>query len=158
MTDRLTPLDPQRAWQQVLQNERNRAERFAEALAPNKAALFTALDQTGITAVTVTFDGYGDSGQIESVDARRGEMPADLPDIEVILYHPRWDGSDLEARTGGLRQSIEDLCYQLLRETHAGWENNEGAYGDFTFDAAARSIALDYNERFETSEYHGHAW
>ena len=31
--------------------------------------------------------------------------------------------------------------------THDGWENSDGAYGDFTFDVAERTITLDYNER-----------
>jgi hypothetical protein len=39
---------------------------------------------------------------------------------------------------------------------HGGWENNEGAYGEFTFDVAQRTITLDYNERVETSEYSQH--
>ena len=39
----------------------------AEELRPeNKAALFRVLEAAGVTAVTVAFDGYGDSGQIES--------------------------------------------------------------------------------------------
>jgi hypothetical protein len=51
---------------------------------------------------------------------------------------------------------VEALVYAFLAETHGGWENNEGAYGDFTFTVADRSIILDYNERIETSEYTQH--
>lgn len=158
MSNTQPPLDAQAIWGCACQQERNRVALFAEALHPNKTALFAALAAVGITAMTVTFDGYGDSGQIESIDARRGEAQAELPVIEVTLFHPAWDGSALEARTAPLRESIEALCYMLLHDSHCGWENNEGAYGDFSFDVAARTIQLDYNERFQTSEYHGHSW
>jgi hypothetical protein len=57
-----------------------------------------------------------------------------------------------------LTQAIEQLAYDFLRETHAGWENNEGAYGDFHFDVTERSITLNYNERIETSEYTQHVF
>ena len=48
------------------------------------------------------------------------------------------------------------LVPNALAQTHGGWENNEGAYGEFTFDVAQRTITLDYNERVETSEYSQH--
>jgi hypothetical protein len=45
--------------------------RLSESIhAGNKAALFDALARTGITIVTVSFDGYGDSGQIEEIQAK----------------------------------------------------------------------------------------
>ncbi len=43
----------------------------------------------------------------------------------------------------------------LKKRTMAG-ENNEGAYGEFTFNVPARSITLDYNERYEDSHYTQH--
>jgi hypothetical protein len=40
-------------------------ERLHAELQPlNKAALFEALSAVGVTLVVVSFDGYGDSGQI----------------------------------------------------------------------------------------------
>jgi hypothetical protein len=38
-------------------------------------------------------------------------------------------------------------------DTHCGWENNDGAYGDFIFDVAKRTITLDFNERYTASDY-----
>ncbi|MGH6740433.1 MAG: DUF6878 family protein, partial [Bradyrhizobium sp.] len=51
---------------------------------------------------------------------------------------------------------IERLVYDLLTDTHCGWENNDGAYGDFIFDVAERTITLDYNERYTESNYTQH--
>ena len=44
-------------------------DREAELRPANQERLFDALSTAGITHVTVTFDGEGDSGQIESISA-----------------------------------------------------------------------------------------
>ncbi|OZA04478.1 MAG: hypothetical protein B7Y02_16365, partial [Rhodobacterales bacterium 17-64-5] len=49
------------------------AVREAELRPANKDRLFDALTAAGISHVTVTFDGEGDSGQIESIAAWSGE-------------------------------------------------------------------------------------
>ena len=59
---------------------------------------------------------------------------------------------NIERQTQPIRDAIETLAYDFLDKTQSGWENNEGAYGDFTFDVAARTITLDYNERRTESE------
>ncbi len=50
------------------------------------------------------------------------------------------------------------LAYDFLEETHDGWENSDGAYGDFIFDVAERTITLDYNERHMESDYSQHVF
>ena len=57
-----------------------------------------------------------------------------------------------------MKEAIERLAYDFLEETHGGWENNEGAYGNFLFDVTERTITLNYNERIETSEYTQHVF
>ena len=47
----------------------------------------------------------------------------------------------------------------LLRKPdglHEGGSTSDGAYGEFTFDVAARSIALDYNERYTATNGYQH--
>lgn len=130
---------------------------LCETLRPaNKAALFDALAAAGITSVLVHFDGYGDSGQIEDIDVMAGDQPAKLPSCEIELASIAHDSDAVEQYKLTVRQAIENQVYDLLRETHCGWENNEGAYGDFTFNVAERTITLDYNERVESSEYTQH--
>jgi hypothetical protein len=53
--------------------ERERARLAAEVRPANKAAVFDTLARAGITLVTVGFDGSGDEGQIESIDAFAGD-------------------------------------------------------------------------------------
>lgn len=129
------------------------------ALRPaNKAAVFAALAGAGIATVVVTFDGYGDSGQIESIDTRSSDADVPLPEETIAIVGIVWGRSEPEARTLSVREAIEHLVYDALSETHGGWENNEGAYGEFVFDVPALEIRLDYNERITSSEYYAHTF
>lgn len=129
--------------------EQRRARRaLADAARPaNKAALFDALAGAGITAVIVAFDGSCDEGQIESITAFVGEAAVDLPPGLIAISQPRRDGSEVDVETCPPAEAIETLAYDCLEETHGGWEINDGAFGTFTFDVAARTVQLDYNER-----------
>ncbi|MGE3989263.1 DUF6878 family protein [Pseudorhodoplanes sp.] len=133
--------------------------KLCESIRPeNKTAVFDALARAGITRVEVTFDGYADSGQIEDVAAKTGDKDVALPPVSMELARAEWGSSDIVRTTHPMAEAIERLAYDFLRETHIGWENNEGAYGDFYFDVAERTITLNYNERVETSEYTQHVF
>jgi hypothetical protein len=55
-----------------------------------------------------------------------------------------------------LEGAVEELVYDLLSDTHSGWQDNDGAYGEFCIDARARAIHLEFNERFTSSELYTH--
>jgi hypothetical protein len=132
---------------------------LADAIRPaNKAALFEALASAGITAVTVQFDGCGDSGQVESIEARMGENLVDLPDAKIEIARSHWGNPEIERSAFSIRDAVEQIAYEFLEETHFGWENNDGAYGEFTIDVAERSITLDYNERISEAIYSQHVF
>lgn len=133
--------------------------KLCESIRPeNKAAVFDALALAAITSVEVTFDGYGDSGQIEDVAAKAGDKGVALPAVSVELARAEWGSSDIVRTTHPMPQAIEQLAYDFLEETHSGWQDNQGAYGDFVFDVAERTITLNYNERIETFEYTQHVF
>ena len=135
------------------------AERRAriDALRPgNKDRLFDGLAAAGITHVTVTFDGEGDSGQIESIAAWAGEAEVEFPAVEIPYAALTWDNPEVEMRQLSLQDVAEQLASDFLSDTYGGWENNDGAYGEFCFDAAARTIHLEFNERFTSSELYTH--
>lgn len=130
-------------------------EERANALHPaNKAALFAALAAAGITRVTVTFDGYGDSGQIEGIAAKAGDSDAELPDTPVELAGTSFGSDEIVRTTNPLPDAIEAFCYRVLESKHGGWENNEGAFGEFVLDVATGTVEFDFNYRIETSENH----
>jgi len=140
--------------------ERYRAwETEAASFIPgNKDRLFTVLASAGVTRVVVTFDGQGDSGHIEDVTAFNGGAQIALPKtpVEIITRHYGADAPHVEVSPAA--EAIETLAYHLLANTHGGWENNEGAFGEFVFDVEQGAISLEFNERYESSERYDHAW
>lgn len=138
--------------------EREQTRLADELLPANKTALFDALAAAGIEIVTVTFDGYGDSGQIENIEAKIGDDTVELPPTQIEVARPVWGSSEIERETQPVREAIETMAYAFLGQTHGGWENSDGAYGDFIFDVAGRSVTLDYNERHMESDFSQHVF
>lgn len=132
---------------------------LCESVRPvNKLAVFDALAKASITSVRIDFDGCGDSGQIESISACAGSDVVEFPPDEItVIIVDEGDLSTTERRLS-LNDAIETLAYDFLEQTHGGWENNEGAWGEFCFDVSDRTITLDFNERIETSEYTQHVF
>jgi hypothetical protein len=114
----------------------------------NKTALFDALAAATITEVHVDFDGEGDSGQINSIAPFRGDEPVVLLQSTVTIQTVSWDSTEPVTTQSGLEEAIETLCYSYLEETHGGWENDDGAYGQFRLDVAKRTIELEFNGRY----------
>jgi hypothetical protein len=130
----------------------------AELQPLNKAALFDALAVAGVTLIVVNFDGYGDSGQIENVEVKTGDTVVPMPEATIEIAEAAWDQPEPNRSAISIADAIERLVYDFLTDTHCGWENNDGAYGDFTFDVAERTITLDYNERYTASDYSQHVF
>ena len=127
-------------------------------LSENKTALFDALANAGIDTVEVTFNGYADSGQVdEAVIAGEG-ADADLRLVNIEIARVERGSPAVVHETLSAKDAIEKLVYDLLQQTYAGWEINQGAYGDFLFDVGDRTVTLNFNERIETSEYTQHVF
>jgi len=159
MTTNTSQSDPDAGQAASLAKYQDHARRAAEVWPANKAVLFDALARAGITSVIVNFDGYGDSGQIEQVEVRAGDATAELPAHQIEFVDPvLGDPQKVERSTHTLSDAIETLVYAFLEQSHSGWEDNDGAYGDFTFDVGNRTITLDYNERYTESDYSCHTF
>ena len=124
----------------------------------NKTALFDALATARIDTVEVTFNGYADEGQIDGAVTDGEGADTDLHSINVEIVRVEWGSQRVTRQTLSVKDVIEKLVYDLLEQTYSGWEDNQGAYGDFLFDVAERTITLNFNERIETSEYTQHVF
>jgi hypothetical protein len=130
----------------------------AEANVLNKAAVFDALVAAEVTRVTAEFDGEGDSGQLNDIAAYSGETRVTLPLTSITLHQARLNTNGLTTHTATLKNAVETLSYDYLEQEYAGWENNDGAYGEFIFDVAAREIHLEMNVRFSDTTQHNHTF
>ena len=100
------------------------------------------LKNCGVVRVDIQYDGCGDSGQIEGIRYLNGEDEAIHPIGQIDFTE---DG-------------ILDLFYDLLEVRHPGWENNDGAFGEFAWDLAADTLTHTHNSRFtdyDTEEHEG---
>src|SRR3546814_11563983 len=93
-------------------------KRAAELHPANKASLFAALRHAGITTVVVTFDGSGDSGQIEDIQAHAGDQLADIPTTPGEIPRPDFPATQPERLTETLRKATETPAYAFLDQTH----------------------------------------
>jgi hypothetical protein len=119
-----------------------------EAWKLNKDEFFAALAAAEISLITVTFDGEGDSGQITNVEAYMADNLVALPTSAISLRSLQWNSDEVTVEQKPLQAAIEILCYDFLLQEHGGWENNDGAYGEFTFDVAARTVELEFHGRY----------
>lgn len=123
-----------------------------------KDILFDLLEPTKVKKFTVSFDGNGDSGQIEDISLDKNILEMKVEGVKVpngIRYSP--NGSEqLWEDANTLNDVIDSICYESLEKVCGGWEINEGSYGEFTFDVKNRKVRLGFNERVmdvRSSEY-----
>lgn len=105
-----------------------------------------------VKSFTVTFDGSGDSGQIEDITLKDSLLESNVIGATVSAGTV-WtsEGSVKQINTEPtMREVIEELCYAVLEGVCGGWEINEGSYGEFVFDVIKRKVRLDFNERIES--------
>jgi len=112
--------------------------RSLENLKKRLPQVASELAAAGVARVLVQYDGCGDSGQIEDIQCRGA------------------GGELLELLAGG--GVLKDLFYDLLEARHPGWEDGEGACGEFVWELASGSLHHEHHERFtdyDTTEHEG---
>lgn len=131
----------------------------------NLDLVFDLLGGIGVESFIVTFDGSGDSGQLEEASDFKPEKIRKKAD-KLLGHHvegarvsegTRWsptNGSEtIWKENPDLSEIIDGICYDALGRAHPGWEINEGSYGTFTFDVKKRRANLNFHERIiETQE------
>ncbi|MCZ7645937.1 MAG: hypothetical protein M5U26_11745 [Planctomycetota bacterium] len=103
----------------------------------NHRELVEKLKALGVLYAVAHYDGYGDSGTVESVEAR------DMSGTEVKL-------------PDDLRKAVEEAAERYLEDKGIDWYNNEGGYGDYTLDVSTARQRLDHNERISDVESFEH--
>ena len=63
--------------------------------------------RAGVTIVVVSFDGYGDSGQIENIEAKAGDNAVDLPAGTIEIASPVWGSTDIKRQAQTIADAIE---------------------------------------------------
>jgi hypothetical protein len=88
---------------------------------PDVVNFMDELKNDGVSRGEVTFEGGGDSGQLE------GYLNAENANID-------------------LPAGVEDFLYEQLSKFYGGWEINEGSHGSFIFYPEQERIELEFYE------------
>jgi uncharacterized protein DUF6878 len=91
-----------------------------------RAELAQQLRKLGIEMVTAEYNGSGDGGQIETPEFGSVKVPS------VMVT------------------DVENFFYELLEDLYSGWDNNEGAFGQFEWNVKDDRINLVHNMRTES--------
>ena len=100
------------------------------------------LQAAGIDRVQILYDGCGDSGCIESITYTDGQGSTVDPAGTLAMTE----------------EQLMDLFYDLTQARHPGWENNDGAYGEFDWNLSDDALKHTHNDRFtdyDTTEHEG---
>lgn len=141
-TDRLT---------QVLREYDKRIMAKREECKEVKPRLMALLRDNGIKYVLVSYTGYGDSGQLELVQAFGPSCP-ELPEETNDFYDHQINFPDVHATLipgedpSSILRLIEDYAWALIESYHDGFENNEGGQGTIAFDTTNDSIVFDHGD------------
>jgi hypothetical protein len=121
--------------------------------------IFEQLRAAGASSITISFDGSGDSGSIESVDIYNADNQRMQIDLTVI--YPKEKSSwvddkwvtETEEKEMPIADALEAYCYDELEKTEIDWYNNDGGFGQMTINLDDKvEIELEVNTRY--TEYH----
>jgi hypothetical protein len=99
----------------------------------------------GVTHLTVSYDGEGDEGQIESIAAFRvpnGSQPDDRTFID-----PAGLFENADAQGVSLADVADNLTWSILGRLYDDFEINSGAFGELQIDVAKETFTLAHNIR-----------
>lgn len=99
-----------------------------------KKVMFDKLGALGVVEVVVVWNGGGDSGGVESITAKGKKG------VDIVLPNE-------------LGQEIDAFCMDWVdSKGYAGWYNNDGGFGQATFNVKKRAIEIDHENYSQSSE------
>jgi hypothetical protein len=120
----------------------------------DKQEMLTILKKRGVSKITATFNGGGDSGQVDDIqcdglvaDPSKFPYPA-----EVQFNSPEEAKKHAEKRT--FADYLDEIVDELLQETNYDWYNNDGGFGEVTIIPGNNYIHVDMNLNETTSQHY----
>lgn len=148
--DRPTPIDTDTDFTAQLSGTDPYQKRRDAFLAFNKASLFDGLTGTDITRIVVSFSGFGDSEQVDCIEAFAGDNSLGLPNVSITIATDIRGDDEIISVPMTLSSALQELVYDLLSDTRIGLENDDGAVGNVVFDIAQRLVTLADAQRLVT--------
>jgi hypothetical protein len=110
----------------------------------------------GIDCVQVSFDGSGDSGQIDDVAFFKNEKLFDAKSVDVTVFRAgdpvfdtkkkKWTVAPNQEVQMSLHEAIEHHVDLLLNESNVDWYNNDGGFGHWHW-RVGEGVDFEVNQR-----------
>lgn len=117
----------------------------AEDLSGEFTEICRDLESYSVARVEVEYDGYGDSGTIESVTF----LDRDGDEVQLTNLVGRQPRNRAQTRHQKLRLRLDNFAYQLLP---LSWQDNAGSYGTILINTMTRRIRVDHAWRIESTD------
>jgi hypothetical protein len=116
--------------------------------------LLASLRDCGAEVVRASYDGGGDSGQIDEVTITghekkpvKGKKTKGKVASSFIDSTGEWK-EIVKLKMVSLEEKVKDFFYSALSSYHGGWENDDGGFGEFEWDLKTDVIKFVHNERY----------
>lgn len=127
MSNEHDPIHLARALASVADYEQQAAARVRE----HGPQLRQPLKACKVARVVADYEGCGDSGSLETLRFLSAAEVEATPPLD-----------------GPLQDAVQDDLYDLLEARQPGWENNDGAFGEFVWDLEADTLEHQHHARF----------
>jgi len=136
-----------------------------DAIRTNLLTICNRLRMLGISDVTASFDGGGDSGCVYEPEAHRGDGVAvdqktEFADIEIRyiridksydIQMQNWNISNREV-TVSLKDALQETIEAHIDLANVDWHNNDGGFGEYVLNVAEMTYDLQINVYHTESE------
>lgn len=138
-----------------------------EAIEKNKDSVLRSLLSIGATRAVVTYNGSGDSGQVEEIRLFSGKKELVLKSDDRVklyrgttLFNPAdkfdpWKTS-FERIELSLDEALQQIAEDLLDYNGIDWYNDDGGYGEVEIDIKKQKLKLKHNQRVMSENYEEH--
>lgn len=129
-----------------------------QAVHNNRDILLETLTRLGISQVCITYEGGGDSGDVENVSVEPDALSPLLDTETVVVWQRSFVQGRYEqmyaldaAKPHSLADALKYFALDWLELGYSGWEINEGAQGTVTIDVAERRCVLEHRQFYTES-------
>jgi len=122
----------------------------------NLTELCARLRKFGIAIIDIDYDGSGDSGcinDVQALDATNAPIVLSDEPVSITLIESVWSQAkkryveQTTTRDVKLKDAIEEWCYDILEHHFPGWEIDDGSCGTATLDIAKGAGRLRHGTR-----------
>ncbi|WP_298938313.1 DUF6878 family protein [uncultured Ruegeria sp.] len=121
-------------WSEINARVEKMACERKEQLKAERTTMLGVLREAGVTRIEASYDGYGDSGNVEDVM------------IET-------QGAKLDAEQD---KKLKDFLWDVPYTLHPGFEINEGGCGEVVWDVLEDKIDVSHSDRFVDTNHYDH--